>query len=125
MMAAVRSNGTLPVRVGRSPASEYATLGGTDLEGAVMLVADVKCYHCGFISGEVVSEDSQAPRLESFRPASGQPGLERGRRPRCVRCGGPVYLDDLRRVRPQRIFDINDKPKRGRPRRSAVLAEAS
>ena len=90
-----------------------------------MLVADVKCYHCGFVSGQVVSEDGQVPRLESFQPVTGRAGFPPGRRPRCARCGGPVYLDDLRQVRPPRAVDWTEKPKRGRPRRSTILAEAS
>ena len=43
---------------------------------------------------------------------------------RCFRCQGPVYLDDVRSVRPRPVItDI--RPRRGRPRRAEVLARAS
>jgi hypothetical protein len=90
-----------------------------------MFVADVKCYHCSFVSGEVQVENGHVPLMTSFRSADGTSGVQLGRRPRCLRCSGPVYLDDIRWQRPPVAFDVNDRPKRGRPRRSETLKQAS
>ncbi|MCL5961199.1 MAG: hypothetical protein M1358_18150 [Chloroflexi bacterium] len=65
-----------------------------------MVAADVKCYHCGYISGELVAEDPNATKPFIFRPAKGysKPLPKPGEAIRCGRCGGPVYLDDLRTI---------------------------
>ncbi|MBI2939988.1 MAG: hypothetical protein HYY04_06070 [Chloroflexi bacterium] len=89
-----------------------------------MLLADVKCYHCGHVSGEVVLENDEPPRPDVLRPVNALAKELPEGRPRCKRCGGPVYLDDIRRVRPPRLYDAMEKPRRGRPRRTAVLAQA-
>ncbi|MGH2460617.1 MAG: hypothetical protein ACRDIY_17325 [Chloroflexota bacterium] len=66
-----------------------------------MIRADVKCYHCGHISGQVEG-DPDNPRLRwHFRPGPGgstRPEPER-RLIRCARCGGPVFLDDVESIR--------------------------
>lgn len=82
---------------------------------------EVKCFHCGFVSGEFITEPDQA-RLRSFLRVSNQCPSEvviLGSRMRCCRCGGPVYLDEVEtlvRLRPEDL----EKPKRGRkPKRPA------
>lgn len=62
------------------------------------VVGDVKCYHCGHVSGQIKGEQTDRLVLQAFEPRPGYQGpvptpVERIR---CERCGGPVYLDDLR-----------------------------
>ena len=64
----------------------------------MLIVGDVKCYHCGHISGEIRGEQTKRSVPRAFEPHSGYQGLtpKPGQPIRCKRCGGPVYLDDLR-----------------------------
>ena len=59
-----------------------------------MMIGDVKCYHCGHVSGQLEQEGGR----RRFRPRPGFRGElpEPGRRIRCERCGGPVFLDEVR-----------------------------
>ena len=94
----------------------------------MMTVADVKCYHCGYISGELSVEAGQPIQSGSFKPTAAYATSEalKGRRLRCFRCNGPVYLEDVRTVRPRPILTLEDiRPRRGRPRKAEVLARAS
>jgi hypothetical protein len=89
-------------------------------------VADVKCYHCGFVSGEATLEPGATARVSSFRPSADSCATSSALRAghlRCCRCGGPVYLDEVRIVRPEPVLSFEDlKPRRGRPRKAEVLA---
>lgn len=60
------------------------------------LVGDVKCYHCGHISGQIIGYKDQPLKVENFVPRPGYTGAELrpGIRMRCERCNGPVYLED-------------------------------
>jgi hypothetical protein len=62
----------------------------------MQVTADVKCYFCGHVSGQLVSEKDQ-PESSVFQPRSGYQGPEPqpGKRIRCERCAGPVYLEDV------------------------------
>src|SRR3989337_2143559 len=62
----------------------------------VQLVADVKCYYCGHISGQIVGRKGEALRANNFIPRPGYQGMEMkpGVRLRCERCHGPVFLED-------------------------------
>lgn len=82
---------------------------------AAMVAADVKCYHCGYVSGELVAEKFDAVKPRLFHPAKDNPKQRPapGEALRCGRCGGPVYLDDVRTVRPRNDEPI-PKPKRRR-----------
>ncbi len=94
----------------------------------MLTVADVKCYYCGFVSGELTVEQGKPAQTGSFKPAPACANQEHkaNGRLRCFRCSGPVYLDDVRTVRPRPILTLDDvRPRRGRPRRSEVLARAS
>ena len=81
------------------------------------IVADVKCYHCGHVSGELIGSRSLPLRDWLFEPKGGAP-RPAGARLRCVRCNGPVYLEDTR------PFDPQD-PVRGLKRRLAGLRGAA
>lgn len=89
-------------------------------------VADVKCYHCGHISGEATLAPGSRTIVTAFRPAAGNctssAAIHDGHL-RCCRCGGPVFLDEARDVRPLPVLTLEDlKPRRGRPRKADVLA---
>ena len=61
------------------------------------LVADVKCYHCGWISGRVAGEKGQPKHLWAFEARDGsRTPLDPRKRLRCLRCNGPVYAEDMR-----------------------------
>lgn len=71
-----------------------------------MLVrGDVKCYHCGHISGQVEGARGKRLVLHAFHPRQGYQGEVPGPgdRLRCERCQGPVFLEDLRPVPPQSL----------------------
>ena len=59
-------------------------------------VADVKCYHCGHISGQIFGRRYQPFRVSDFVPRQGYAGPEvkPGMKLRCERCQGPVFLED-------------------------------
>ena len=61
----------------------------------MQVTADVKCYYCGHVSGQLVGERGR-PETRAFRPRRGYEGdvPEAGKRIRCERCQGPVYLED-------------------------------
>jgi len=68
----------------------------------VLVVGDIKCYHCGHISGQLEGDRDTPIAKRVFRPRRGysKPLPEPGQRIRCERCNGPVYLDDVRPVEP-------------------------
>jgi len=66
----------------------------------MLIRADVKCYYCGFVSGQVEGDPQRTPRLWNFRSRSGvSPPPSSNRQLRCCRCGGPVFLDEIETVR--------------------------
>jgi hypothetical protein len=60
------------------------------------VVADVKCYFCGHISGQIVGRRHEPLRVSNFVPRPGYKGptVQPGMRLRCERCEGPVFLED-------------------------------
>ena len=71
----------------------------------MMIRADIKCYYCGHISGQIEGDPTISRPQWSFRSRNGQllsSGLSRSRRIRCARCEGPVFLDEIESIRPQR-----------------------
>jgi len=60
------------------------------------IVADVKCYYCGHVSGQIVGRRNEPLRVNNFVPRPGYTGPEirPGTRLRCERCRGPVFLED-------------------------------
>lgn len=61
----------------------------------MQVIADVKCYHCGHVSGEIIGSRGTPLKAWTFEPKTGEPRPV-GQRLRCIRCGGPVYLEDVR-----------------------------
>jgi hypothetical protein len=88
-------------------------------------VGDVKCYYCGFISGELVEANRQNLKNGTFRPAAGvDVAAVMSGRLRCARCGGPVFIDDVRLEKPRPAPITFERERPGRPRRVRPLVEA-
>ena len=81
----------------------------------MQLQADVKCYHCGRVSGTWHWRSAAGPSWGVFEAANGT-----GRVPtrlaqlHCQHCGGPVFLDDVDEVRAPIVVDF-ERPRLGRP----------
>lgn len=87
-------------------------------------VGDVKCYYCGFISGELVGANSQNLKNGTFRPAAGVDAVAvSAGRLRCARCGGPVFIDEVRLEKPRPAPITFERERPGRPRRVRTLVE--
>ena len=73
------------------------------------ILADLKCYYCGHVTGQLEDDTSAPVRTRAFYPRPGYVGTlpKPGERIRCTRCGGPVYLDEIEiiRQRPRRQYD--------------------
>lgn len=67
----------------------------------MMVRGDVKCYYCGFVSGQMLGDPDTIGRPLKFRPVDVNskmlPG--KGQPLRCLRCGGPVFLDEVEQLR--------------------------
>ena len=100
-----------------------------------VLVADVKCYLCGAVSGSI--ESDQPDQTTSTGTGSARPSRNvryrvagasesrphpNWRTIRCARCGGPTYLDEPNIV--VRRFEeynwLDERPRRGRPPKRLV-----
>ena len=81
------------------------------------LRAEVHCYHCGRLSGTWEWLSATSTEYGLFRePGAGDllPGALR--QLRCLHCGGPVFLDEITRIRPPATLQF-ERPRRGRPRK--------
>jgi len=60
------------------------------------VIADVKCYYCGHVSGQMIGRSDRPLRATDFVPRPGYRGepAQPGKRMRCERCAGPVFLED-------------------------------
>ena len=89
-------------------------------------VGDVKCYYCGFISGELVGANSQNLKNGTFRPAAGvdAAAVSAGKL-RCARCGGPVFIDEVRLEKPRPAPITFERERPGRPRRVRPVADSA
>ena len=90
---------------------------------AQQMAGDVKCYHCGHISGQVEGTRSDRLVLHTFKPRPGYQGKVPGPgdRLRCERCAGPVYLEDIRPLVPDMLpVSINTRKKPGTSRTKAA-----
>ncbi len=81
------------------------------------IAADVKCYYCGHISGQVIGHRHAPLQVSNFVPRPGYegPAFEPRTRLRCERCRGPVFLEDT-----ASIPDIEDEKL---ARRAAAVSE--
>jgi len=67
----------------------------------MLISADLKCYYCGYVTGEVITDSSHPDRVLAFKPAEDATHAGQSARRRCGRCGGPVYLDDAQTLSPR------------------------
>jgi uncharacterized protein with PIN domain len=70
-------------------------------EQTMLISADLKCYYCGYVTGEVITDTSHPDRVIAFKPAEGGAPVGKPARRRCARCGGPVYLDEAQTLSPR------------------------
>ena len=66
------------------------------------VIADVKCYYCGHVSGQLEGDRGAPLAAAVFRPRPGYqgPAPRPGPALRCERCQGPVCLEDVRPLAP-------------------------
>jgi len=86
--------------------------------------AELHCYHCGYVAARVEGERGEPiAQARLISPAVG-PGvrLRSGRPPRCGRCGGPLYLDEVEVIRyaPTVIVPLPPGRRRGRPPKALI-----
>jgi len=67
----------------------------------MLISADLKCYYCGYVTGEVITDTSHPDRVLAFKPAEDATHAGKTARRRCGRCGGPVYLDEAQTLSPR------------------------
>jgi hypothetical protein len=83
-------------------------------------VAEVKCYWCAKVAGTL---EGRWPLLHGRLVFRRGTEIEDSvaKRPwfRCTHCGGPLFLDDfdVLRARSDSSEDLEEKPRRGRPRK--------
>jgi hypothetical protein len=74
----------------------------------MLVIGDVKCLHCGSVTGSWVGPKGAPLTVSGLRDESGAHGAGPEELIRCSRCDGPVFLDDaslvtssyrLRRIR--------------------------
>lgn len=86
--------------------------------------AEVKCYFCGSVSGTLLVETTEAGTRKRFQPAiaDSRYRAEKGKALRCLRCGGPVFIDDVRPVPvPEEPFVFRQR----RPRQPKVHTQTA
>jgi hypothetical protein len=69
---------------------------------AVKVRGELHCYNCGHVVARFEGEKVETGlRARLIAPANGPSArLRKGAPPRCGRCGGQVYLDEVEVVRP-------------------------
>lgn len=89
----------------------------------MLLRAEVKCYLCGHVSGQIEGQPGDRLTIANFRavPESDGPRLAQHGRICCSRCGGGVFLDNWESVRPLEVVSFGPA-KRGRPRKHPLPA---
>jgi hypothetical protein len=87
----------------------------------MLVKGEVKCLHCGFISGRWVGMKGSPLLLSGFTPREPRETTPADALVRCARCDGPVYLEDvepvvtghrLRRIRRMRAQLASLDPRR-------------
>jgi len=66
------------------------------LEGPMLVKGDIKCLHCGYITGQWVGQKGSPLFSSGLRDGRGLelPAETANTLVRCGRCDGPVLLDD-------------------------------
>ena len=87
------------------------------------LEADVKCYHCGHISGVARVDRGVRTPTATFKPAGSDVEVPVQSRStlKCARCGGPTFTDEFELRQEYASVDfLEDGPRRGRPPKRLV-----
>ena len=87
------------------------------------LEADVKCYHCGHISGVARVDRGARTPTATFKPAGSAVEVPVQSRStlKCARCGGPTFTDEFELRQEYAAVDfLEDGPRRGRPPKRLV-----
>jgi hypothetical protein len=68
----------------------------------VVIRGELHCYNCGYAAARVEGDrDARGVKIRVLSPLAGPgPRLRPGAAPRCGRCGGRLYLDEIDVVRP-------------------------
>jgi hypothetical protein len=91
-------------------------------EDTMQLQAEVKCYHCGRVSGTWQWRASAGPAFGTFEGAEGAGRVSAGlAQIHCAQCGGPIFLDEVAEVRAPSVL-VFERPRPGRPRKGASVA---
>lgn len=64
----------------------------------MLVIGEVKCLHCGFENGRWVGAKGAPLAISGLRNHTPGEGHEPSDLIRCVRCEGPVFLDDATMV---------------------------
>ena len=66
---------------------------------------ELHCYNCGYVAAKFEGERSDGNLLARLITPSNGPGvrLRRGAPPRCGRCGGRLFIEDVEVVRPSNL----------------------
>lgn len=59
----------------------------------MLIKGDVKCLHCGFVSGAWVGPNGVPLTFAGFRPSPPAEPRDPGEPIQCLRCRGPVVLE--------------------------------
>jgi hypothetical protein len=89
----------------------------------MLISADLKCYFCGHVSGEVVTDSAQPTRIRAFKPTDPSATVSNSTPTRCVRCGGPVFLDEAETLSLREataLFNAARQPQRDDRRRASA-----
>ncbi|TAK21495.1 MAG: hypothetical protein EPO26_14190 [Chloroflexota bacterium] len=80
--------------------------------------ADLHCYLCSRSAATLEWEGSTPGAVMVTRPgmAIGEMAAHEARRVRCVRCGGPTFIEEIEQVRQPAMVTI-EPARRGRPRK--------
>jgi hypothetical protein len=60
----------------------------------MLVQGDVKCLHCGFVSGKWLGENGAPVTAKGYSPGRPIDFIDDSNSIRCARCEGPVVLDD-------------------------------
>ena len=90
------------------------------MTGSRYFVAEVKCYWCAAVAGTLEGGWPLIAGTVKFHRAM-QCSQSVAQTPwfRCTRCGGPLLVDDFNilRLRSDLSAKLDEKPRRGRPRK--------
>lgn len=64
----------------------------------MLVIGDIKCLHCGFLSGRWVGQKGAPLTVVGLRAKDGADPHDSSELLVCARCAGPVFLDDASAV---------------------------